>query len=134
MKRNHLSNFAILLGLSGLLFGSCQSDNSDQVQLQNQILGKWQIHEAYRNGKIAESLDDLYFEFFEDGKIRTNLLGANAQFEYTLEDQLIKQKADDNGIEVDYAITEVSDTALVLTTLLRRYNFKFDLRKSIEVE
>ena len=101
--------------------------------MRDQLIGKWEIVEAYRNGNLAESLDDLFFEFYEDGKMRTNILGSSSQSDYEIDGQKILQGGDD-GVEVDYQIEEVSDSTLVLTTALRRYNFSFSLRRFKEVE
>jgi hypothetical protein len=63
--------------------------------------------------------------------MRTNILGATTQTDYLFEGDKIVQTAGDNGMEVAYTVESISDTSLVLTTTLRRYNFKFDLRRGV---
>ena len=122
--------FALLF----LLGFACTSDSDEAKQMQEQLIGKWELIEAYRNGSLAESLDDLFFEFYGDGKMRTNISGSTQQSEYQLDGQVILQSAGDDGMELSYEITNISDSTLTLNTNLRRYQFKFELGKAIQVE
>lgn len=118
------------LSLSLVFLTACGPDTEIDEETQNQLVGRWELQEAYRNGAPAESLEDLFFEFTEEGEMRTNILGATTQINYLFAGDKIVQTGGDNGMEVAYTVASVTDTSLVLTTSLRRYNFKFDLRRS----
>lgn len=120
----------IALSLSLALLTACGPDTSIDQETQNQLIGKWELQKAYRNGEVAESLDELFFEFTEVGEMRTNILGSTTQADYLFEGEKIVQTATDNGMEIAYDVAEITDTSLILTTSLRRYNFKFDLRRA----
>lgn len=120
-----------LLLLFSMLFSltACGSESAADPTGQNQLIGKWELQEAYRNGSPAASLEDLFFEFEETGQMSTNILGATAQSDYHFDGQKIVQAAGESGMEVAYEVEGITDTSLVLRTSLRRYDFKFDLRK-----
>lgn len=132
MKNSQLQ-LLCLITLSSISF-ACTSDAKLDKASKSKVIGKWEIKEAFRNGKRTESLDNLYFEFYEDGQMRTNILGASIQATYDLSGGKIKQEAGDEGAELEYIVEIVTDTSLVLSTVLRRYNFKFDLQRNLELE
>lgn len=121
--------FAFLLVSIGLLTG-CREEQSDKTE--ELILGRWEIQQAYRNGKTTESLEELYFEFYQDGKMKTNLLGASETASYDLEDGALLQR--ESRMDINYNIQELNDSILVMTTQLRDYDFRFRLRRSIQEE
>lgn len=133
MKKMHIQSF-LAIGILASLWFACSRDGKIDETTKNQLIGKWEIKEAYRNGSLAESLEDLYFEFDESGQMSTNILGATTKTDYLFEGDSIVQSAGENGIEVTYNVEGITDTSLVLLTVLRRYNFKFDLRKSTGAE
>lgn len=118
--------------LSLLLFISiigCQTDSKKNASNAELILGRWDIQEANRNGRITESLAELYFEFYEDGSMRTNLTGASEQCKFELDNNNLYQR--ESKMDADYVIEELSDSSLVVSTELRGASFKFLLSKSI---
>ena len=119
-----LAVILIVLALPGCQFGN---DKKEDV-----LLGRWEIQQAYRNGRSTESLDELYFEFFQDGKMSTNLLGGPETTNYEVSEHELYQR--DGQMDVDYNIIELTDSILVLSTSLRDYNFRFLLRRSIQEE
>lgn len=131
--KNSRIQLLCLITLSSFSF-ACTSDAKLDKASKNKVIGKWEIKEAFRNGKLTESLDNLFFEFYEDGQMRTNILGANIQANYDFSNGKIKQEAGEEGVELEYLVEIVTDTSLVLTTVLRRYNFKFDLQRNLELE
>jgi hypothetical protein len=108
---------------------SCKKEADDKSEL---ILGRWDIVEASRNGRPTESLADLYFEFFQDGNMRTNLTGSTATAAYQIDKNLIKQR--NSQVDADYKIESLSDSTLILTTELRGFSFRFVLGKSVMEE
>ena len=117
--------FSILFGIA--LLASCQSRQENDNQ--DIILGKWEIRQAYRNGRLTESLDELYFEFFQDGKMNTNLLGMPESSIYAIKENQLQQR--EGQLDIDYTIEELSDSLLVLSTELRGYNFRLSLKRNI---
>lgn len=114
--------FASLL-LTVLLF-SCGSEPGNTAEL---ITGRWNIDQAYRDGQQTGTLDELFFVFNEDGTMRTNLSGAEEEAAYEVDGNVIRQR--DSRIEADYEVLEITDSTLVLTTELRNFRFRFDLKK-----
>lgn len=131
--KNSRIQLLCLITLSSISF-ACTSDAKLDKASKNKVIGKWEIKEAFRNGKRTESLDNLFFEFYEDGQMRTNILGASIQSNYNISGGKIKQEAGDEGVELEYIVEIVTDTSLILSTVLRRYNFKFDLQRNLELE
>jgi hypothetical protein len=111
------------------LTGCGRERNVNQEEL---ILGRWEIQQAFRNGQATESLDELYFEFFKDGKMRTNLMGTPETATYELDDSQLSQR--DSQMDINYHIENLSDSSLVMTTRLRDYDFRFQLRRSVQEE
>ena len=116
-----------LLGIL-VLSGCGQEQDDDKKEL---ILGRWEIQQAFRDGQATETLDKLYFEFFKDGQMRTNLMGAETAT-YELEDSQLYQR--DSQMDIDYTIESIGDSTMVLTTQLRDSNFRFQLRRSVQEE
>lgn len=125
----------IIRSLPIALIGIFMLSSCGQEQDQNQeelILGRWEIQQAFRNGQPTESLDELYFEFFKDGKMRTNLMGTPETATYELDDSRLYQR--ESQMDIDYNIENLSDSTMVMTTQLRDYDFRFQLRRSVEEE
>jgi hypothetical protein len=98
---------------------------------QSDLLGRWEIEEAYRNEKNAEDMQGLFFEFFGDGKMLTNMSSSTAEAQFELKKQTILQRGGE--MDADYQIASLTDTSMVLETVLRDYNFRFVLKKSIQM-
>lgn len=124
----------LVLSLTLLFLLGCGPQSSIDKAQRNQLIGRWELQKAYRNGEQAASLEDLYFEFSEEGTMRTNILGSSIQADYLFEGEQIVQSAGDNGLEVAYKLEEISDSSLILTTTLRQFNFKFELRRNTQEE
>ena len=127
MNRNSILSLTFLFFI---VVTACTSDRQAEADTQKQLEGKWELKEAFRNGKVAESLDDLYFEFYDDGQMRTNILGSSGLFPYEIDGVNIVQDGGEDGLDVSYEIKSQSDTLLVLATVLRRYNFEFKLSRA----
>lgn len=96
------------------------------------LIGRWEIQEALRSGKPTETLSELYYEFTKDGTMKTNLTGATETGKYELNDNILMQQ--DTRMDTDYQIESVNDSFLVMSTVLRKLNFKFALNRVIEEE
>jgi len=127
---NHLYIILSLALTSSFL--ACGPEESTDTTSPDQILGRWELRDAMRNGRPTESLDDLYFEFFLDGKMMTNIGGATESASYTLEEDQIHQT--ESQFDVHYQIRELNDSIMVLGTEIRGSSFKFTLAKALQEE
>ena len=125
--------FIMRLSLLSFLFvfslTSCQQDSKKQANNEELIIGRWDVQEAKRNGRITESLAELYYEFYEDGSMRTNLTGASEQCKFELDNDKLYQR--ESKMDADFLIEELNDSMLVMSTELRGSTFQFLLTKSI---
>lgn len=128
MKYKSVIGFTTLI-LSFLFVLGCKSETVDST---DQLIGRWDIREAKRNGQATESLDQLYFEFFQDGNMKTNILGADEEATYELDNKTIRQR--ESQMPIDYTIESISDTSLIMNATINRFNFRFQLGKTVEEE
>jgi hypothetical protein len=126
MKR--LKTSTLILSLLAVGLFTCK--NEPKIE-QSDVLGRWEAREAYRNEQRVEDMTGLFFEFFGDGKMLTNMSGSTAEGQYELKKQTLQQRGGE--MDADYQIAEITDTSLVLITTLRDFNFRFVLGKSIQV-
>ena len=118
----------VLYLLLSLLFvlSSCDTEPKKPATAEL-IIGKWEISSGYRNGKKANSLEGLYFEFKPDGKMITNLLGAQQESNYEIKDQKLIQSGKQS---IEYTIESIADSSLNLAMSMRGFDFKLQLKKS----
>lgn len=128
MKYKSVTGYFVI-GIFLLLASGCQNEVVDD---SGKLLGRWDIIEAKRGGQVTESLDQLFFEFFQDGKMRTNILGATEDATYMMENMIIKQR--ESQLEIDYKVDSLTDSVLTMSTTINRYNFQFRLGKTIVEE
>lgn len=128
MKYKSVIGFTTLI-FSFLFLLGCKSESVDNT---DQLIGRWDIREAKRNGQATESLDQLYFEFFQDGNMKTNILGADEEATYELDNKTIRQR--ESQLPIDYMIESISDTSLIMNATINRFNFRFQLGKTVEEE
>ncbi|MEZ5043172.1 MAG: hypothetical protein R2828_24965 [Saprospiraceae bacterium] len=119
----------IIVGLFLLSPFGCKNESTGNSEL---LLGRWDIREAKRNGQTTESLDQLFFEFFQDGSMRTNILGTVEEATYQFDNTTLKQR--ESQVEIDYNVESLTDSFLVMTATINRFNFQFRLGKTIEEE
>ena len=128
MKATRFFQTALLiLGISFTI--ACGDDNIENTDL---ILGRWDLQEAIRNGRPTESLKDLFFEFFEEGKMRTNITGTPTDGSFEIDGDQMLQRG--TPLDADYTIQTLNDTLLVLTAQINKYNFKLHLSKTVQEE
>lgn len=121
------ANRILSLVLITFTLWTCASEEKEIEK--NNLLGRWEIQEARRNGRPTESLDNLYFEFFEDGKMVTNLSGSQESAVYEVNEDIIAQR--ESQFDVDYQIRNLTDSTLELAAQIRDFNFSFSLSKAI---
>lgn len=102
-----------------LLIG-CGGDDEKQQQL----LGKWTLEKAFRGKNRTELLNQLFFEFTEDGGITTNINnGQLEQGKYEFNGEVIHQT--ESSLSLDYKVEALTDSTLILQTSIRDMPFKF---------
>lgn len=104
----------------------------DTIENDDLILGRWDIQEALRSGRPTESLDKLFFEFFEEGKMRTNITGSTVDCTFKIDgDQLLQRGG---PLEADYTIQTLTDSVLVLTALINKFDFRLQFTRTLQEE
>lgn len=104
--------------------GGNTSDTEATVATVDQLVGKWNLASASRNGLATNTMDGAFFNFSE-GELNTNWLGAPSTTSFELDDNTITTE----GNEIVYSIEKLSPTVLELTTTYRSYRFSFTLTK-----
>ena len=115
----------LLLSIT-VFFSCCEPENNIY---EEQIIGRWELHEAQRDNRPAPYLEDTYFEFYEDHSLITNfnLTGSVDQGKYDIKDNLLEQLESD--LNLSYTIESINDSALILSTNLQNANFRLLLNK-----
>jgi len=129
MKRSKIHQAILFICLFCVI--AC-TETPQKENTQEYLIGRWDIQEASRNDRPTESLDQLYFEFFEDGSMNSNLTGSTQESKYTLEGMLVKQTG--SPMDSDYAIEEISDSTLTMNTNIRGQIFRFRFLKQQLIE
>ncbi|RME97148.1 MAG: hypothetical protein D6772_10835 [Bacteroidetes bacterium] len=114
---------ALFLGMSLLV--ACEDDQSDDMA---NLLGRWEVITAYRDKAPTESLSGLYYDFAANGQLRTNMTGTDELYTYRLDDDKLEQRA--GALDADYHIELLKSDTLILSTELRRKQFRIILRKA----
>ena len=109
-----------------IISAACIGENGPN---ESSIIGMWELDEATRDGQNTTLLEGVFFEFFEDGSLKTNfnLSGAEALSKYDLKGLRIIQS--ESELNLDYNIAEINDTSLVLDTELRGAKYQLLLKK-----
>ncbi len=127
----YINEYKLITILVTILFiCACTEEKSE---FEDQVYGRWELKEALRNDRPAASLENIFFEFYDDGKMITNfnISGDVESSDYKIVGNRIRQKNDE--LSPEYIIDEVDDSTLVITTELRNFDFRLTLRKdSIE--
>lgn len=126
MKATRFFQAALLIfGISSIF--AC---GEDEIQDTDQLLGRWDIQEALRSGRPTESLDNLFFEFFEEGKMRTNITGAAVDGSYEIDGDQLNQRG--GPLETNYTIQTLTDSVLVLTAVINKLDFKLQFSRTLQ--
>ncbi|MEL7222096.1 MAG: hypothetical protein AAGJ93_12305 [Bacteroidota bacterium] len=118
---NLLSFSLVFLSLAII---SCEDDNATQ---ESDLFGKWNITQAFRDNKPTTTMDEMYFEFAEEGILKTNMTGEVEAYQFEVDDEQISQRA--GSIDADYKIESRLDNKLTLTTTLGGKSFRMTLER-----
>lgn len=120
-----------LLGAFLMLHTACQDDSGAQSFDTAQLLGRWEISKAYRNGKLTETLTDTFYEFDDIGNMKTNLNPAaiDETYPYEFDGIKINQKG---GVKTVYTVEDLTDSTLTMSMTISNFPFRLKLFKVIE--
>ena len=109
---------------------ACQNEPQQSDFDQSRLTGRWEIDKAWRNGKQTETLTGTYYEFGEDGAMRTNLTPTlvEDEFSYDFSGNEIKQKSEPAVI---YTVQSLTDSLLVFSMTINKFPFRLQLRKAL---
>ena len=101
---------------------------TEEKKISNEdIIGRWEVHNCERAGKTTQTLNGAYFEFMPDNKLATNILGDGVMTGYNLyNDEIVQQ----SGEKVRYKIEDLSDSKMTLSAKIREVDFVLDLIKT----
>lgn len=129
MLKNHLLLSICLLG-SMLLLIACEPDGKE---LDTSLLaGRWELSKGFSKDKEdkvlepTERLNGAFFNFEDEGKMTTNILGAASESTYQINRNKITQEGER---KINYTIEKLTADSLTLTTKLSGINFKLLLNK-----
>lgn len=114
--------------LPGFLLLMTTACTEEPGNIQELLPGRWELQQATRNGEPARSLAELFYEFDEDGMMRTNLPVARGESTYQISGEDIEQNQ--NGNIIVYTVTSITDSTLILQTELRSTPFEFQLLRT----
>ncbi|HFA51432.1 MAG TPA: hypothetical protein ENJ95_20660 [Bacteroidetes bacterium] len=113
-----------------LVISACEDDNKQPTFDKNLLFGKWELQDAWRNGKKTETLSGTYYEFSEDGKMKTNLTptATEEEFPYSFDGYQIVQKGEN---EVVYKLDSLTESVMAVSMVIQKFPFRLVLNKSI---
>lgn len=113
-----------------LFFGACtgsESDASSKINIQELLIGQWELFSANRNGKNAPSMEGTMFRFDANKSMQTNFTGSEVRSAYELDDRTLTQTG--GGPKIMYTIDKINQDSLSLTTNIRGFDFILNLKK-----
>ena len=116
-----LSFFVLVLSVVVLVMGSCTSDNGMH---EEDLVGKWQVVQAQRNGKSTELVNGATFVFDEKGIMKTDITGAEDAGSFTLNEPVLTYHGKK---DVLYTLNKLTQDSMQLAVDLQGLNFVLDL-------
>lgn len=123
-KCSNLVFFAVVSAI--VLLGTACNDDAATAE---QLLGRWNVQAAERDHKPTETLMGMYFDFTSAEQLVTNITGQDTDYTYQVDGGKILQRG--GPIEADYSIETITDTELVLTTVIRGKHFKMVFARAL---
>ncbi|MBI5917502.1 MAG: hypothetical protein HY842_19210 [Bacteroidetes bacterium] len=121
-------NSLLFLG-SFLLLSACGDEHRKPVFQQNNLIGRWELANAWRNGKQTETLTGTFYEFSEDGSMKTNLTPSamEAEFPYRFLGNEIRQEGEPSVV---YSIDTLTGSTLSMSMTINNFPFRLELQKA----
>ena len=115
-----------LLALTwGLIWSSCKTDPDFP---REDLIGRWEVLDAERDGNKTKSLNKGYFEFYDSERLFTNILNTKDTISYELSGNklnLLNQK-------YSFNVVRLMNDSLTLNTRIKKTNFKILFVRSDE--
>lgn len=105
-------------------FTACGDDSA--VSGDATVSGSWKLKRAMRNNMETETLDGLFYQFNDDGKMVTNLMSDEAT-EGTYVWEGTELSTEGVSLPLTYEVKELTDSTLHLQSKYRGYQFNFEL-------
>ncbi len=127
----------LLLSISFLFcFVSCNDDtkeeeNEAKIDVPSLVSHYWKCDKAERNGKIAASIDGLFFDFSTKDTLKTNMMGDLYSNPYSIEGDTIVQKG---TFPMKFALVSVDSNRMQLNMEMNATKFAFYLIKEVKGE
>ena len=121
-----MKNLLSLLLMLGYLV-ACTSEQKPTINTEN-LVGRWQLKQAFRNDQPIETMSDLYFSFTTEGNMETNMPTVEGTATYAVSGDKIEQRNDQAQLE--YQIEELTETTLILNTQVESFKFRFAMEKT----
>jgi|GEM_PF-3831668 len=116
-----LSFFVLVLSVVVLVMGSCTSDDGMH---EEDLVGKWQVVQAQRNGKSTELVNGATFVFDGKGIMKTDITGAEDAGSFTLNEPVLTYHGKK---DVLYTLNKLTQDSMQLAVDLQGLNFVLDL-------
>ena len=117
------------------LFISCEEDAKSPSFEKDLLYGRWELTEAYRNSRKTETLTGTFYEFNENGNVKTNFTPQHNmvahEFPFDFNGKEIKLKGEQEFL---YQVDTLSQDLLMVSTNFDRFRFKFTLNKADSVQ
>ena len=112
-----------------ILTCSCKEESKQPQLDKNLLTGRWEIVQAWRNGRPTETLAGTFYEFDENGTMRTNLTASGVEEESKFEVDGLKIEQKSSPEKVEYTVSELSDSVLTLSMKIKNFPFQIQLSK-----
>jgi len=95
------------------------------------IPGRWEIKEAFRNNKLTEALDGIYFDFKSNGTMVSNfnLSVKDTESPYSIVKNILTESGTEKRV---YTIESLEPGDLILSTKYQGLSFRLRLVKKTE--
>ncbi|TXF87634.1 hypothetical protein FUA23_18205 [Neolewinella aurantiaca] len=111
-----------------LLFVSCE-DESGAVSKKATIQGRWELVEARKNNIVTGVVQGLYFEFWPNDSLATNLMGNDSPGTYLKTgDEIVTEGV---KLPLTFSIQGMTDSTLDLRSKFRGFQFDFQMERAV---
>lgn len=89
--------------------------------------GRWVVASATRDGKTTGTLTDLYFEFYPNDSLVSNIAGVPGEMRWYVQEDVIQQRK--GPFDADYQVQNISASDMEVTTTLNGSAFVIKFTK-----
>ncbi len=116
-----------------VFLSACENEPQGSTFEKKYLIGKWELTDAWRNNRKTETLTGTYYEFAENGMMKTNLTSDLSEgiFAFEFDGKTLIQKGTE---EVVYSLDSLTETILIFSMNIKNFPFKLALTKSVPTE